>query len=122
MPRIALRRVIAKRTYDLANEAGTRSRPVTLAFSKPEREPGSGSYRCFFRIAGLQHPVLRYAAGADSIQALLLATVNAASLLYASVEWKQGRLTQHGSRNLDLPAVSHAFGEVVPDKTLELVV
>ena len=122
MPRTALRRIIAKRTYDLANEAGTDSRPVTLAFSAPQRESGSGSFRCFFRIVGLQCPVLRYAAGADAVQALLLATVNAASLLYSSNEWKEGRLTQHGGRNLDLPAVTHAFGEVVPEKTLELVV
>ncbi|WP_371816736.1 hypothetical protein [Rhizobacter sp. AJA081-3] len=122
MPRTALRRIIAKRTYDLAAESGTGSRPVTLAISEPQREPGSGSYRCFYRIAGLQYPVLRYAAGADAVQALLLATVNAASLLYTSDEWKQGRLTQHGSRNLDLPAISRVFGEAVPDKTLELVV
>jgi hypothetical protein len=63
-----------------------------------------------------------YGAGTDAVQAQLLAMVNAATLLYSSQEWKEGRLTLNGSSNLDLPAIESIFGDQIVDQVLQLVV
>jgi hypothetical protein len=120
MKRPLLRRVIARRTYDLAGPFSSGVTGVTVEFSAPVRSPGSTSYRCFYRIRGLKEAGLRYGAGADTIQALMLAMANAAALLYNSTEWKEGRLTLCGTRNLDLPLIRVGEESAVPDQTLQL--
>ena len=122
MPRSTLRRIVAKRSFQLAGLAGERERPVTLEFGEPQRDSPNGSFKCFFQISGILGLGMRYGAGSDAVQAQLLAMVNAATLLYTSQEWKDGRLTLNGSKNLDLPAVASTFAESVPEQVLQLVV
>jgi hypothetical protein len=82
----------------------------------------SGSFKCFYQVTGLARSRVRYAGGADAVQALLLAMVNAAADLYSSPEYKAGRLQLHQTKNLDLPAVAEAYESLVPDQMLKLVV
>jgi hypothetical protein len=118
MPRVSLRHVVARRSYELLGSSGI----VTVAFAKPVRTAPTGSFKCFYQITGLAASVVRYAGGTDAVQSLLLAMVNAATLLYSSSEYKEGRLQLHGSKNLDLPAVAEVFDGSIPEQTLKLVV
>ena len=113
---------IAKRSFQLTDPGGQPGRVVAVEFAKPQRDSETGSFKCFYRVTGISSAGLRYGAGTDAVQALLLAMVNAASLLYTSHEWKDGRITLNGSRNLDLPAIASVFAEGVPGQALQLVV
>jgi hypothetical protein len=116
----SLRRVVARRVYDLAGSVESASSKVTLEFSAPLRIPRSNSYACFYRVEGLQASGTRFGAGTDAVQALVLATANAATLLYNSDEWKGGRLTLYGSRNLDLPVIRTGDESIVPEQMMQL--
>jgi|GEM_PF-4443534 len=74
---------------------------VQLHVCKPE--PDGNDFKCTFHITGLGTSHISHAMGIDGAQAMLLALNKAASILYTSEEYKQGRLTWHGSQDLGLP-------------------
>jgi hypothetical protein len=60
--------VIAARSFDLVG-----GKKVTLTFGKPQPFPENRDYYCPYRISGIGSGEVRYAAGVDSLQALLMA-------------------------------------------------
>jgi hypothetical protein len=80
---------------------GKPKRRVMVGIKAPTRD--GVAYRCEFQIAGLGDGKIRYALGADGIQALLLALKTIGAELYMSTEAKNGLLTLDGSHDLDFP-------------------
>ena len=115
-----LRHVVAKRRYDLQTPAGQRQRHVTIELGRPIKE--HIDYRCFYRIEGLGGQLVRYAAGIDAVQALLLAMVGAASYVYTSDEFKAGLISWNGDSNLGLPLIELDGDDVVPNPMMKLIV
>ncbi len=74
---------------------------VQLDICKPE--PDGKDFKCTFHITGLGTSHISHAMGIDAVQAMSLALSKAAVILYTSEEYKQGRLTWHGSGDLELP-------------------
>jgi hypothetical protein len=119
MPSVRLRRVVATRRFEVAALHGGVAQQVVVAFAKPVRVPGSRDYACFYQVVGGSRAGIRHAIGVDSVQALLLAFTNAASILYTSFEYKEGRLTHLTDPNLGLPAIAATLGDLVPgEKTV----
>lgn len=101
--------VIATREFEMA---GDPPRQVLLEILEPN--PDGVSWRCDIHISGLDQGAFSfYAMGVDPVQALYLALQNIASILYTSDEYKGGRLTWLGHRNLRLPTVE-AIAHLVP--------
>ena len=117
MPRIRLRHVVARRQYQLVSSHENDAKFLSIAFSKPVRVRGSADYVCFYEISGGSKAGLRRAVGVDSIQALVLAFTNAATMLYTSEEYKAGRLTHRTDENLGLPTFASLSDLVRGEKT-----
>ena len=115
-----LRHVVAKRRYDLHTPAGQRQRHVNIEFARPIKE--HSHYRCFYRIEGLDGQLVRYAAGIDAVQALLLAMTGAASYIYTSDAFKAGLISWNGDTNLGLPLIELDDDDVVPNPMMKLIV
>jgi len=100
--------VIAQRRYILRRRDG-RDGPLDLRIRAPELI--DGEFWCAIEIDWPNHPVIRWVAGADSVQALLLALQVAGEALYDSPWHRQGRLLspdQDGGYGLPVdPAVRH---------------
>ena len=75
---------------------------------------------CYYKILGMGREKLRYAAGADAIQAVSLALVNIGTNIYASPEAKSGLLKWHGAGNLGFPTFDEALIEAPTDSVLRL--
>jgi hypothetical protein len=113
MRALRLRKVVATRQFEVAAPPGGVPQHVLVAFAKPMRLPGSSDYACFYQVVGGSRAGIRHAVGVDSVQALLLALTNAASELYTSSEYKEGRLAHLTDPNLGLPAIAATFGDLV---------
>ena len=92
MTRNAQTDIIATRTFFLADGGA-----VTLVIGRPENFPGGEDFRSSFQIIGIGDEKLRYALGADSMQALVIALKIAATYLKQSDEYRAGRLTWGGA-------------------------
>jgi uncharacterized protein DUF6968 len=90
------RPVIATRQLDLAG-----SDKVTVALLEPVGDVGE--YRCAYSISGLSRDEEGRAIGQDGVQALQLAMNSIGVVLYTSDEWKEGRLTWNGGKDLGFP-------------------
>jgi hypothetical protein len=102
-------RIIATREFDLEGDPPGRA---SLVIARPHQD---GDWRCDFEIRGLGlGDIDGCAMGVDPVQALFLALKNIASLLYTSEEFKSGRLTWFGQRNLGLPTAD-AITPLVPE-------
>jgi len=73
---------------------------LVVCFQAPVKMP-SGEFRCWLSIAWPEREVLRYAAGEDGVQALMLAMRLAYSELVESDAYKAGHLTLWGQSDLD---------------------
>ena len=71
---------------------------------------------CPYQIIGLDHDGIRHTIGIDAFQALWLALQSLGTRLYASEEYKAGRLHlfKKGDRDLCLP-VLEGFSDLLPD-------
>jgi hypothetical protein len=65
--------------------------------------PRDDYVRCDFQIVGLGDGRIRVGEGLDTVGAVHEALKVIAIMLYASKEWREGRLTRDGMRDLDLP-------------------
>lgn len=107
--------VIAERELSLALDEG-RVATVIVKLGMPRQVAGRDVWRCHFQFVGLDNDKIRYAEGADSMQAITLALTKIGSRLYTSEAFKSERLTAQGARNLGFPAfVSDPLSELVPD-------
>jgi hypothetical protein len=102
---------IAMRSLDLAGETPGE---VTVRIKRPVSD--DGHYKCEYQIVGIGSGKVRYAAGADGMQALVLALQMIGTDLYTSEAAKEGQLTWFGSPNLGFP-VSDAIADLVPKDT-----
>jgi hypothetical protein len=90
---------------------------VLVLIGKPELFPdGNGCY-CPVQIFGLGDQKVSCPMGQDAMQALVLALEFAGTTLYTSSEWKSGRLTWLGMRNLGFP-VPDTIRDLVPPNHL----
>lgn len=102
---------IAMRRLELEGEnAGE----VTVGIKRPVRD--DGFYKCEYQIVGVGSGKVRYAAGEDSMQALVLALQMIGADLYTSEAAKKGSLTWFGSPNVGFP-VAEAIADLVPKDT-----
>lgn len=101
--------VIALREFELSSDTQS---AVTVTVNRPFQV--DNSWRCEFAIRGPEGEIVFYGMGADSLQAVVLALENIASLLYTSEAFKAGQLTWLGQRNLGLPTAK-AMADLVPD-------
>ena len=99
---------IAIRSLELAGETPGE---VTVSIKQPV--PDDDDYKCEYQIVGIGSGKVRYAIGADSMQALVLALQKIGADLYASEAAKQGRLTWFGSLDLGFP-VPDVIADLVP--------
>ena len=110
-----LRRIVARRFFQVARSAGAAPAQAVVEFAAPVRERGSSDFVCFYRISAVSCAGTRKAMGVDAVQALFLALSNAASVLYTCDEYKSGKLSFLQEKNLGLPAFSNTFAESIPD-------
>jgi hypothetical protein len=95
--------VIATRTLVL-KEADGRSREITVLIGKPEQFPDGEDYYCPFQIKGLGDEKVRFAAGADAVQALQLAMPLVGSHLDVAQKKFPKHLTWFENEELGFPA------------------
>jgi hypothetical protein len=100
---------IAMRSLELAGEI---LGEVTVGIRHPL--PDRGAYKCEYQIVGIGSGKVRYAMGADSMQALILALQAIGGDLYTSEAAKEGRLTWSSSPNLGFP-VPDVIADLVPN-------
>ncbi len=90
--------IIARRDFELVD-----GNSVNVLVGVPDRFPDSEhDYYCPYQILGLQDERVRYAAGIDSIQAIMLALERIGIDLYTSEEYKDGRLKSQSHKKGDL--------------------
>ncbi|MDQ1925108.1 DUF6968 family protein [Massilia pseudoviolaceinigra] len=94
--------VIAERELSLKLDDGS-IKTVIVKIGKPQPVAGSDVFRCHFQFLGLHNDRIRYAEGADTMQALILALTKIGSQLYTLPEFRSMRLTSLGERNLGFP-------------------
>jgi len=96
--------VLATRTLELDGGA-----PVQVTMGVPQRFPdGNDDWYCPYRITGLGDAHVRYAAGVDGFQALLLTMQIIGTYLSTSEEAKDGGLKWLGELDLGFPVVPSA--------------
>lgn len=66
---------------------------VSVVVGKPERFPDESGFYCAFQITGLGDDTIKYGAGEDAVQALMLTLKRIGAFLYTSAEAKSGVLT-----------------------------
>ena len=85
---------------------------VSVVIGKPEPFPdGNGCY-CPYQIRGLGSERIAYAAGQDSVQAVMLAFKAIGAVLYTSQAGREGLLRWNSGRTLGFP---------VPDSLRDLM-
>ncbi|MFT3722559.1 MAG: hypothetical protein QM773_03145 [Hyphomonadaceae bacterium] len=103
------RYIIATREFELAGDP-----PEHVLLEILEAHPDGVNWRCGYHVTGLNQDAFSfYGMGVDAVQALHIAMQNAASILYTSEEYKAGRLTWLGMRNLGLPTAD-TIAHLVP--------
>lgn len=114
--------VVARREFDVSADNGSQPGVVTVKIGKPVDLERGASY-CPYQIVGMGGKTIRYATGVDSVQALILPLVKIGTDLYISPEFKSGRISLmcDKSDNLGLPLISEAFGNVVPNPAMTLI-
>jgi len=90
--------VIAVRELEMIQDDGLEKK-VNVKLEKPI-QTANCEFRCYFHIEGMQGSWPKYAAGADAMQALLLALPMIGASLLSSNESKTGRLTWLGMNDL----------------------
>ena len=100
--------IIATREIDIDG-----NRKVLVTIGTPREFPEGGNYFCPYQISGMGNGRVRYAGGADSVQALELALQVIGTDLYTSAEFKADRLRSEGRRNLGFP-VPATISDLVP--------
>jgi len=93
---------------------GETEKEVVVKVGKPRVADENGNYYCPFQIVGLGRDKINYAMGIDAVQAMLLGLSKIGIILYASEEWKEGRLRWIGDEQGDL-------GFPVPDSFVDLL-
>lgn len=88
---------IMTRRFDLVD-----GRHVDIFIGKPEF-PANVYPTCKFLICGLGDDKIREAKGVDGLDALVAALEAVRILLYTSQEYKAGKLTWMGERDLSIP-------------------
>lgn len=96
MSRSAVGHVIASRVFQLAGGG-----EVTLSFGAPIQL--GGDFACMFVVEGLGSGAVQRAFGKDELECFLYAIQKASQLLFASEEYRSGRLTWNGQRSLGFP-------------------
>jgi len=101
--------VIASRKLMLAAADGTNSE-ITVLIGRPERMPDSDDYYCPIQLRGLGDQKVRYAGGADAIQALQLAMQLIGIELYVKHADIVKQLTWEENSELGFPLPSVSSG------------
>jgi hypothetical protein len=94
--------IIAIRKLILETADGRRSE-ITVSVGKPERMPDSDDYYCPVQLIGLGDEKVRFAAGADAVQALQLAMQLIGIELYIKHKDVVKQLTWEGNEDLGFP-------------------
>ena len=100
MASIPIGDVIAKRELEFREEDGSKH-AVVVCLGKPVRD-GDGPWRCPYLIEGVSFRRLFWAAGEDSMQALVLAQKIVAVELEVLAKDKGGLFTWYGDNDLGL--------------------
>jgi|ERR1041385_6408791 hypothetical protein len=87
-------------------------RRITVKLGLPVPED-DGTYRCSYEIEGLGPNRVKYALGADGIQALYLTLMKIGTDLYTSLEGRRREITWEGSANLGFP-VPESISDLQP--------
>ena len=106
--------VIATRELHIEGSA-----KVRITIGTPREFPEGDNFFCPFQILGIGNETVRYAGGVDAVQALVLSLQAIGAYLYTSAEFKAGRLTYLGMRNLGFP-VPDNIRDLVPDDQAHL--
>ena len=101
--------VIATREIDIDD-----NRKVTVAIGMPQEFPEGHDFYCPYQILGMGRENVRYGAGVDPVQALILTLQIIGTDLYTSDAFKAGRLRYLGSRNLGFP-VPENISDIIPE-------
>lgn len=97
---------VGERVLEVSTGADKPDR-VTLRVAAPERDPlPGGDWRCRYAVLGLGDPVLRYAYGVDTLQALQLAMAGLANHVRAQAVELGAELSWIGGEDLGLPKPS----------------
>jgi hypothetical protein len=97
---------MATRELELVDANGAHVKRVVVKLYKPRISDDVGCWICNYRIVGIGSEELRYGAGEDSMQAVLLTLTKIGTDLYASAEGKAGLLRWYGNGNLGFPSFS----------------
>jgi hypothetical protein len=79
--------------------------PVLITVGRPEQFPDSHDYFCPYQVTGLGRDHVRYGAGVDPMQAMLLTLKMIGADVYSSAAYKAGKLSwlEEGNPDLGLP-------------------
>ena len=97
--------LMATRELELVDANGAHVRRVVVKLYKPRRMDDGEDWICNYRILGIGGEKLRYGAGVDAIQALLLALSIIGAELYTSTEARAGLLKWCDTGQLGFPIV-----------------
>ena len=93
-----------------------RSERVTVLVGKPQLFANGVDWYCPYQTLGIGSGGVRYGAGVDEIQALVLALSMVGAELYCSEEYREGRLMWDCGRDGDLGfPVSDNIRDLLPD-------
>lgn len=79
--------VVASRDFTL-----DKTGKVTVLIGRPQQSPSTDDWYCPYQKLGIGPNKVKYAAGVDSVQALILALSMLGAELYCSQEYEAGRL------------------------------
>jgi hypothetical protein len=102
--------VLAIRTLEIVGHGSADAALVTIKLYRPLPMERGTSWLCHYEILGIGDEELRYGAGSDPIQAILLTLTNIGAYVYGSDEAKAGKLRWSGDENLGFPVF---FPEVI---------
>jgi hypothetical protein len=117
------RHLVAIRKIDLLNDSGKQCSQVVVKIYKPQwmgAEVGVG-YACYYQIVGICDERVRFGAGTDAVQAMLLTFTRIGANLYTSRESRTCRLKWCHGGNLGFPVFQSQLSEAQPDQALGLL-